>query len=143
MGSKEDRLHIDVITPEKLATEMECSLAVLPTAGGEVGVEDGHAHMMATLVPGEMRLYEGEQSHVYAISGGVVDTRPKRLVVMADAVEPVAEIDVQRAHRARERAEKRLQAHAEGVDLDRAQAALARAINRIRVGTTDEEDLDK
>ena len=133
-------MRIEVITPGKLAADMECRLAVLATAEGEMGIEEGHAHMMATLVPGEMRLYEGDQMHVYAVSGGVVDTRPKRLVVLADAVEAVSEIDVERARQAKERAEKRLEAPAEGVDIDRAQAALARAINRIRVAARREED---
>jgi len=126
-------LQIDVVTPERLAVDLDCRLVVLPTAEGEVGIEEGHAHMMVTLVPGEMRIYEDEEYHVYAISGGVADARPSHALVLADAVEAVAEIDVERARRAMERAERRLAGPREGVDLDRAQAALARAINRIRV----------
>ena len=133
-------MRVDVITPEKLALGEDCRLATLPTSEGEVGVEEGHAHMMATLAPGEIRLYCTDgPTRVYAISGGVMEVRPARLIVLADAVESLEKIDLERARRARERAEKRLAARAEGVDMDRAQAALARAINRIRGASRREE----
>ncbi len=111
----------------------------MPTPQGEVGIEDGHAHMMATLVPGEIRLYRDGEPEVFAVSGGVIEVRPSRLIVMADAVEKNEEINIERAEKARRRAEERLERPQEGVDIDRAQAALARAINRLRVAERSRE----
>ena len=119
--------------------ETDCDLTTLPTAQGELGIEEGHAHMMATLTPGEMRLYTGDETSVFAISGGVADVRPAKMIVLADAVESIEDIDVERAREAKQRAEKRIGAPAEGVDIDRAQAALARAINRIRAASRAQE----
>ncbi|MHC4712504.1 MAG: ATP synthase F1 subunit epsilon [Planctomycetota bacterium] len=132
-------MKIEVITPSRLAVDDDCSLAVMPTPQGEVGIEDGHAHMMATLVPGEIRLYRDGAPEVFAVSGGVIEVRPNRLIVLADAVEEIEEINVERAEKARRRAEERLERPREGVDIDRAQAALARAINRIRVAKRSQE----
>ncbi len=132
-------MRLEVITPHRLAVETDCDLATLPTAQGEIGVEEGHAYMMATLTPGQMRLYAGDEKQVFAISGGVVDVRPAKMIVLADAVEHVDDIDVERARKAKQRAERRLGTPAEGVDIDRAQAALARAINRIRTASRAQE----
>ncbi len=132
-------MHIKAITPTRLAVDLECRLAVLPTDEGEVGIEEDHAHMMVTLVPGQMRIYEGGQPHIYAVSGGVADIHPRKLLVLADAVEAASEIDLERARRAKERAENRLEQRSEGMDVDRAQAALSRAINRIRIATGRQE----
>lgn len=132
-------MQLEVVTPERLAVEKECRLVTFPTSQGEVGVEDGHAHMMATLVPGEMRIYEGETREVLAISGGVMDVRPSRVVVLADAVERLEDIDVERARQAQKRAQARLEAGEKEVDMDRVQAAAARALNRIRVASQRKE----
>ena len=127
-------MRVELITPSKFGIEKECRLVVLPTAEGEVGIEEGHAYMMATIAPGELRIYDDDDEVlVWAISGGVADARPTHVRVLADAIEEKSAIDLERAQRALERAEKRLKASADGVDFDRAQAALARAINRIRI----------
>lgn len=128
-------MRVEVITPSKFCIEKECRLVVLPTAEGELGIEEGHAYMMASIAPGELRIYDDDDDEalVWAISGGVADARPTHVRVLADAIEERSDIDLERAQRARERAEKRLKASADGMDFDRAQAALARAINRIRI----------
>ena len=129
-------MHVEIITPEKRIVNEESRLTVLPTAEGEVGVEEGHAFMMATLTPGEMRIYVDEEQLLFAVSGGVADVRPDCAIILADAVERAEEIDVERAKRAEERARKRLKEAAGDTEMDigRAEIALARAINRIKVG---------
>lgn len=126
-------MHVEVITPSKFGIERTCRLVVLPTAEGELGIEEGHAHMMATLVPGEMRIYDDAEALVWAISGGVAEARPMHVLVLADAIEERGDIDLERAQLARQRAESRLKSPPEGMDLDRVQKALSRAINRIRI----------
>jgi F-type H+-transporting ATPase subunit epsilon len=69
----------------------------------------------------------------FATGGGTVEVNKNNVLVLADSLEEVASIDVERAGRAMERAKKRIEDKIPGTDLDRAQAALKRAINRINI----------
>ena len=68
-----------------------------------------------------------------AISGGFLEVRPDKVVVLADAAERAGEIDLERAEAARRRAEERLKAGVPETDLVRAQASLMRALTRLKV----------
>jgi F-type H+-transporting ATPase subunit epsilon len=91
--------------------------------------------MIVELTAGETRVRHGATWDRYALSGGVLHVRDHQAVIMADAAEPVAGIDVERARQALGRARDRLGPGrlAGGIDTGRAQLALARAINRLRV----------
>jgi len=67
------------------------------------------------------------------ITGGFVEVRPDRVIILADAAERVEEIDIARAEEAKRRAEERLKVHAPDVDLSRAEAALRRSLARLDI----------
>jgi F-type H+-transporting ATPase subunit epsilon len=92
-----------------------------------------HAPLMTTLLPGELLVKTGGEEFYLAISGGFIEVRPDRIIVLADAAERVEEIDVARAEEAKRRAEKRLAEHEPGVDTARAEAALRRSLIRLQV----------
>jgi len=70
-----------------------------------------------------------------AVSGGFAEVGQERITVLAETAELAEEIDTRRADSSRQRAEERLnRRHEDGVDVARAQAALSRALNRLRVG---------
>lgn len=69
-----------------------------------------------------------------AVSGGFLEVRPDQVTILAQAAETSEQIDVERAKRAKERAEERLRAqNQDNIDFKRAELALKRAINRISV----------
>ena len=81
-----------------------------------------------------LRLKQGSTEQEFAIFGGFLQVRPDRVVVLAETADMGAEIDLERAERARREAEKMLQGElAEEVDLARARAALQRALIRIKI----------
>jgi F-type H+-transporting ATPase subunit epsilon len=104
---------------------------------GEFGVLPGHASLLAALRIGPLHFRVGETTHYSLIGSGFLEVLENRVTVLADVAEMAKDIDVERAGKARERAEHRLVRPDAGerVDEARAQAALSRATVRMRVAS--------
>lgn len=131
-----ETFHLSVLTPQKSLIEEEVVSIVAPGSEGYLGVLAHHAPLITPLIPGKLtvKLPAGEPE-VYAISGGFLEVSDNKAVILADAIEPLHEIDPVRAQRALERAKERLRERDEKLDVARAEAALERAINRIRLAS--------
>jgi len=129
-------LHLEVITPERKVYEDDVDMVIAPGSEGYLGILPRHAPLLTALGPGEFRVKKGGIEEVLAVFGGFMDVRPDRVVVLTDAAEPAEEIDLQRAQRARERAQETLAQAAtlSAADEARARAELQRALVRVRVG---------
>jgi F-type H+-transporting ATPase subunit epsilon len=107
-------------------------MVIAPTMQGYVGVAHNHTPLLTNLQPGVLRFeQEGEETKM-AITGGFMDVRLNRVVLLADAAEFADEVDVSRAMSAYRRALARLLSRREGVDYRRAQAALDRSLARLK-----------
>jgi len=128
--------HIRLLTPEATVREGEIVSLQAPGSEGFLGVWAHHAPLITALRPGPLTLRTSDgRKTVFAVSGGFLEISKNQATVLADAVERPEEIDLQRAREARDRARRRLAAHRPDLDVDRAQAALVRALNRIRVAS--------
>ena len=129
-------LHLEVITPERKVYEDDVDMVIAPGSEGYLGILPRHAPLLTALGPGEFRVKKGGVEEVLAVFGGFMDVRPDRVVVLTDAAEPAEEIDLQRAQRARQRAQETLAQAAtlSAADEARARAELQRALVRVRVG---------
>ncbi len=128
--------RVEVVTRERQVLDRQVVSLIAPAREGYLGVMAGHTPLIAELTVGKLILrYENGQSDVLAISGGFLEVTPEHTIVLAEAAEFAHEIDVERARRALERAQRRLRGESEEqeVDFARARAALMRAINRLRV----------
>jgi F-type H+-transporting ATPase subunit epsilon len=127
-----DRLTLEVATPTRLVVTESVDEIVIPGSQGYFGVLPGHAPFLTTLGIGELMYRVGREERYLAVSGGFAEVRNDKVIVLADTAERPEEIDLPRAERARERAERRLAGRTdEEVDYVRALAALARASTRI------------
>lgn len=127
-------LQVDVVTIERRVYSAEdVEMVVAPAVEGTMGVLPRHEPLVAALAEGELRIVRPGASEVLAIGGGFMQVRPRHVVVMADVAERAAEIDLERAERARRRAEQRLEAAPQDLDAERALAALRRAQVRVKV----------
>lgn len=125
---------LDVVTAERVVYSGEVDMVIAPGVEGQLGILPQHAPLMTTLQPGELRIRKGGEEISLVVSGGFMEVRPDRIIVLADAAERADEIDIARAEAARKRAQEQLaQHHVTGVDEARAEAALHRAIARLRV----------
>lgn len=130
MGS----LFLEIVTPEKTVVSREVDAVAAPGTEGEFGVLPGHIHFLSGLVPGELRYdAEGTKERV-AVTSGFAEVSNDRVSILVDAAEPAADIDVERAQQAMERAKERLaKEKKEEIDFQRAEWALKRALARVKV----------
>lgn len=130
---------LQIVTPERVVLEREVVSVRVPAYDGYLGVMARHAPLVAELRVGAIGTTDPEgEEQVLAVTGGILAVSENVATVLADAAELASEINLQRAEGARERARQRIQAAHEPearaeVDVDRARAALARAVNRLKV----------
>jgi F-type H+-transporting ATPase subunit epsilon len=129
------KLHLEVVTPEKVMVSQEVEIVVASGSMGEFGVLEGHVPFLTGIDPGELRYSSGSKTERLFVTTGFAEVSDNKVSVLVDAAETAAEIDLARARKALERANERLAMDRGKEDLDflRAEIALKRAIARIRV----------
>ena len=128
-----DTLHVEVVTAERELYSGEATLVSVPGSEGRLGILPRHAAMLALLKEGELRIELNDAEEPIFVSGGFLEVSDNRVIVLADTAEHAEEIDEARAQEARRRAEESLAQGASNEDRAQLQAALARAIQRLRV----------
>jgi F-type H+-transporting ATPase subunit epsilon len=134
------KLTLEIVTPDRALLREEIDEVVVPGSQGEFGVLPGHTPLLSTLKIGELWYRQGQERHYLAIAFGFVEVLPDRVTVLAQVGERAQEIDVQRAERAKQRAEQRLaqaQPHMTQIDFDmeRARIALMKSLLRLQVAS--------
>jgi F-type H+-transporting ATPase subunit epsilon len=122
---------VRIVTPRGLYREFNTSILNVVSTEGQLGILRNHMPLVAILTISMLSTVEEDGRHRYAISGGTLYFKDNVATIMTDAVERSDEIDIERALRAKQRAEERMKTVAEEQDLMRAQIALQRALNRI------------
>lgn len=126
-------IRLEVVTPERMLLAEDADIVIARGAEGDLGVLHGHEPLITPLPIGELTYRVGGEDRHLAISGGFLEVRPDKVVVLADVAERSEEIDRERAERAREQAEASLVEH-RGTELEAAAAAaLQKALLRLRV----------
>lgn len=128
-----DKILLEVVTPEKTVLSEMVDIVVAPGEEGEFGVLPNHIPFLTKLKVGELRFRVGNSTRFVAIMGGFAEVLPDHVTVLATAAEEATQIDVIRAKAARERAERRIKEAKDRFEFTRAQAALQRALARLRI----------
>jgi F-type H+-transporting ATPase subunit epsilon len=130
-----EAIELIVVTPERELLRESVVEVTIPGLDGEFGILPGHAPMITELGIGEMsyRTTTSSQPVLLAILRGFAEVLPDRVTLLAETAERAEEIDLQRAEAAKARAEQRLASNDPNIDWDRATVALQRAIIRIHV----------
>jgi F-type H+-transporting ATPase subunit epsilon len=129
-----EKLFLEVVTPQKSVVSEEVEIVVAPGSEGEFGALKGHTTFLTSLKLGTLRYKDanGKERYVF-INGGFAEVLPHKVTILAESAERRKDIDVERAIKAKERAEKRLAAKTSDTDLIRAEAALRRALHRLKL----------
>jgi F-type H+-transporting ATPase subunit epsilon len=123
---------LNIVTPEEIFYEGEVTSLIAPGSEGYLGVLTDHAPLITGLVPGKLTVKdESNQELDFAISAGFMEVFKNQVTILADSIEFVKDIDIERAKKALQRAKQRLRSKEKEIDIPRAVAAMKRAENRI------------
>jgi F-type H+-transporting ATPase subunit epsilon len=126
-------LKLEIVTAERTVFTDAVDIVIAPGKDGELGILPQHAPLMTILNSGELIARKSGQEYLLAISGGFLEVRDDRVIVLADSAERAEEIDIARAEAARKRAQEALSHPSSQMETARAEAALLRALARIQV----------
>jgi F-type H+-transporting ATPase subunit epsilon len=131
-----EKIKLEVVTPKGAIVSDDVDIVTAPGYAGEFGVLANHAPFLSTIKVGTLRYKKDGNEVELMISGGFCEVSSNKITFLVESAERGQEIDVERALRAKERAEKRLlqaREQQEKIDRTRAEAALQRALARLRI----------
>ncbi len=130
-----ETFQLEIVTPEKKVVDTKAEEVQIPGENGYLGILPGHAPLITELSVGEITFRENSTEQRLAVAWGFAEVLPNKVTILAESAERPAEIDVDRARKAKERAEQRLTSGDASVDVERALDALHRAESRIDVAS--------
>jgi F-type H+-transporting ATPase subunit epsilon len=126
-------IDLTIVTPERSVVHEQVEELQIPGAEGYLGVLPGHAPLFSELKVGEVGYRKGEMWFFLAVAWGFVEVQSNQVRILAETAERANEIDLERANRAKARAEELISKGGDDVDYRRALVALERALIRIQV----------
>jgi F-type H+-transporting ATPase subunit epsilon len=124
---------LEIVTAERQVFSEDVNTIIAEGIDGQMTILPKHAPLITMLAPGELVIRKDGEEMYMSISGGFLEVRPEKVIVLADACERSDEIDLERAREAKKRAEDRLKNLTTEIDQSRAEAALRRSMARLRV----------
>lgn len=125
--------QIEIATPQDHRNFDQVSSCSAPGVQGRFQILFNHAPFISLLDVGELRIDTPEEVRHFAISGGFIQVLNNKILFLLDSIESVEEIDIQRAEAALGRAENRIDSREQDIDIPRAKLAYARALNRLNI----------
>jgi F-type H+-transporting ATPase subunit epsilon len=124
---------LEIVTAERMVYSEDIDALVAWGVEGQLGILPHHAPLMTMLQPGDLMIRKGKEEDYFAISGGFLEVRPDKVIVLADACERVDEINIARAEEAKKKAQEAMKVAPMSVEAASAEAALRRSIARLKV----------
>ena len=128
-----DYFTVDIVTPLKhwsFDTVISCTA---PGTLGSFEILLNHAPLINQIEIGEIKIVLDGETRYFATSGGFLEVLNNKVSLVLETCEEASQIDVERAKKAAERARERLKKHEPNTDITRAEIALSRALNRLKV----------
>jgi F-type H+-transporting ATPase subunit epsilon len=126
-------IDLTIVTPERSVVHEQVDELQIPGAEGYFGVLPGHAPLFSELKVGEVSFRQKTSWSYLSVAWGFVEVQSNQVRILAETAERAQEIDVERATRAKQRAEQRIAKGGDEIDYNRALIALERALIRIQV----------
>ena len=126
-------IKFKIITPKGLFYEGEADIINLPLTKGMTGILPSHFPLVSTIEIGELVFRYKGVSRTLAISGGVLHVQKEETLILANSIEFKEDIDLDRAKESEKRARERLEKKDSTLDIKRAEIALRKALNRIKI----------
>jgi F-type H+-transporting ATPase subunit epsilon len=125
--------QLEIVTPSRLLVKDAAEEAQIPGLSGYLGILPGHAPLITELAVGVITYKASGATHTLSVAWGFAEVLPDKVTILAEAAERPQEIDIERAQKAKGRAEQRLKSSDPEIDFTRAEDALQRAETRLNV----------
>ncbi|WP_028574101.1 F0F1 ATP synthase subunit epsilon [Desulfonatronovibrio hydrogenovorans] len=125
-------IKLEIVTPDRNLLSEDVEYVGAPGVQGEFGVMPSHIPFLSALGIGSLFYKQNGKKYFVFISGGFAEVTPTKVTVLAEVAEKADEISVERARKAREKAEQRVSQQKDQVDYAKAKAAMARAMHRMK-----------
>jgi F-type H+-transporting ATPase subunit epsilon len=125
--------RLEIVTAERMVFSDDVNAVIAWGTQGQLGILPHHAPLMTMLRPGDLIVRKDNEEQLLVISGGFLEVRPDKVVILADTCERAEEIDIARAEAAKCRAEEILKTRPSEIDTTAAEAALRRSLARLKV----------
>lgn len=127
-------LRLEIVTPDQIVLSTDVDYVGAPGVDGEFGVLAGHIPLLTALSIGTLVYRTGNKDNYVFVAGGFFEVADNKISILAQAAELAENIDVERAEKAKARAEERLQQskQQDGIDVARAEHAMKRALMRLQ-----------
>ncbi|PYT03949.1 MAG: F0F1 ATP synthase subunit epsilon [Acidobacteria bacterium] len=126
-------IELIVVSPERSVVHEYVDELEIPGADGYFGVLPGHAALFSELKVGELGYRQGDKWFFLSVAWGFAEVHSDHVRILAETAERAHEVDIDRAMRAKERAEQRIAKGGDDIDYQRALVSLERAMIRIQV----------
>jgi F-type H+-transporting ATPase subunit epsilon len=124
---------LEIVTPERKVYAQDVNMVIVKGAAGELGILPNHIPLVTPLKIAPVIVKRDRATDFVAVSGGFIEVRKDKVVILAESAELPQDIDIDRAQAARQRAEQRLTGKRDEIDFRRAEASLQRAVTRMDV----------
>jgi F-type H+-transporting ATPase subunit epsilon len=128
-----DTFQLEIVTPEKKVVDTTAADVQIPGKNGYLGILPGHAPLITELAVGEITFHSGAEEQRLAVAWGFAEVLPNKVTILAETAERPSEINVERARKAKARAEERLTSGDPNVDVERSLNSLQKAETRLEV----------
>lgn len=125
--------RLEIVTAERMIFSEDVSAVIAWGVEGQLAILPHHAPLMTMLQPGDLMIRKDKEEEYVVISGGFLEVRPDKVIILADACERADEIDIARAEEAKKRAQETMKAAPLTADAAMAEASLRRSLARLKV----------
>jgi F-type H+-transporting ATPase subunit epsilon len=125
--------RLEIVTAERMIFSDDVSAVMAWGVEGQLGILPHHAPLMTMLQPGDLMIRKDKEEEYLVITGGFLEVRPDKVIILADACERVDQIDIARAEEAKRRAQETMKAAPLSAEAASAEAALRRSLARLHV----------
>ncbi len=131
----EKTIHFKIITPEKIVFENDVDAIYAQGKDGSFGILPNHIPFMSSLAIDTAKAEKDGKTYIFSIIGGAFQFKNNEAIILTEAAECSGDIDTTRAQLAKERAEASLGSAETQREIKLANAALARAMARLKAAS--------
>lgn len=127
------KIQLEVVTPDHRLLSKQVDFVLAPGSEGDFGVLPGHCHFLTTLRIGELEYRIGDQTEFMSVLWGFAEVTPTKVTILAEIAEKAEDIDVERAEAAVRKAEERLERGGLPSEVEEARVSLEKARLRTKI----------